>query len=133
MENLKYTPNYCEENVWQLCQHPQLEDMIKRVLFISSLSSNSPLQLQKSAQGEAPVWWDYHVILLASKKGHHSVYDFDTALPFPSSAQHYLTSTFQEVPTMKREDRPLFKVIEGQDYIANFHSYRAHIRDQNGE
>ena len=131
MENLKYTPNYCEENVWQLCQHPQLQDVTKRVLFISSLSRNSPLQLQKSAQGETPVWWDYHVILLASKDSRHSIYDFDSILPFPSEARHYLNSTFQEVPTMKPQDRPLFKVIEGQDYVANFDSDRSHMRDEN--
>lgn len=132
MKNLKYTPNYCEENIWQLCQHPDLKDAQRRVLFISSLSRNSPLHFQKSAQGEMPVWWDYHVILLASKDGHHSIYDFDTTLPFPSEAEQYLKSTFQEVPMMKADDRPLFKIIESDDYITGFHSDRQHMKDQEG-
>lgn len=133
MKNLKYTPNYCEENIWQLCQHPDLTDVLTRVLFISSLSRNSPLHFQQSSQGEMPVWWDYHVILLASKDGHHSIYDFDTTLPFPSVAQQYLKSTFQEVPMMKPDDRPLFKIVEGDDYISSFHSDRSHMRDADGQ
>lgn len=132
MTELKYTPNYCEENVWHLCQHPQLQDVTKRVLFVSSLSRNSPLQFQKSAQEDAPVWWDYHVILMTSSQKGHFIYDFDSTLPFPCEARKYLLETFQEVSTMKPEDRPLFKVIDGMEYVKGFHSDRSHMKDQSG-
>lgn len=132
MENLKYTANYCEENIWQLCQHPELLKQRNRVLFISSLSRNSPLHFQKSARGDAPVWWDYHVILLTSKADTHFIYDFDSTLPFPSEAEKYLSGTFQEVPTMKPDDQPLFKVIEAETYVLGFHSDRSHMKDQDG-
>ncbi|MEQ9301964.1 MAG: hypothetical protein RIF33_25515 [Cyclobacteriaceae bacterium] len=132
MTELKYTANYCEENIWQLCQHPELRDAVKQVLFVSSLSRNSPLQFQKSAQGGLPVWWDYHVILLASKGQHHQIYDFDTTLPFPCEAKQYLTSTFQDAEGMKPEDRPLFKIIDGLAYRESFHSDRKHMKDEEG-
>lgn len=132
MENLSYTANYCEENIWLLCQHPELEDAWKRVLFISSLSRNSPLHYQKSAQGDAPVWWDYHVMLLTSTGTKHYIYDFDSTLPFPSDAAHFLRSTFQHLTVMKPDDQPLFKIIEADDYISDFHSDRSHMKDQQG-
>ncbi len=132
MDELKYTANYCEENIWQLCQHPDLSDAVRRVLFVSSLSRNSPLHFQKSAQGDAPVWWDYHVILMTSIADAHFIYDFDSTLPFPTDAEKYLSGTFQDVPTMKPEDRPLFKVIDGLEYVRDFNSDRSHMRDANG-
>jgi hypothetical protein len=127
-------PNYCEENIWHLCQHADLLRVKKRVLFVSSLSRNTPLQFQKSALSEEqPVWWDYHVILWTSGIGKDFIYDFDSTLPFPCEANQYLTETFQEVSTMKSEDCPLFKIINANDYISGFHSDRSHMKDKDGQ
>ncbi|MEM8893950.1 MAG: hypothetical protein AAGC88_05175 [Bacteroidota bacterium] len=132
MTDLKYTANFCEENIWHLCQHPELSDFDKQVVFISSLSRNTPLQYQKSAQNGLPVWWDYHVILMTSKNSKHLIYDFDTTLPFPSKASEYLSKTFQDVTGMKSQDYPLFKIIRATEYVEQFHSDRLHMIDQSG-
>ncbi len=88
---------------------------------------------QKSGVDELPVWWDYHVILMVSKAEQHLIYDFDSSLPFPTEARHYLTNTFQKVSEMKIEEHPLFKIIEGQDYVQQFHSDRSHMKSEIGK
>lgn len=109
-----------------------MKDFDKQVVFISSISRNTPLQYQKSAKDGLPVWWDYHVILMASRHGKHLIYDFDTTLPFPSKASEYLSKTFQDVSGMKSKDRPLFKMIPSAEYVKHFHSDRSHMIDQSG-
>jgi len=128
----KYTANYCEENIWQLCQDPNLADYSKHVLFISNGSKNCPFYAQKSGHDNQPVWWDYHVVLLASRDGQHFVYDFDSTLAFPSSLKDYLDNTFPFSENWLTIDLPLFKAITAEDYINSFSSDRSHMKDMAG-
>jgi len=128
-DSFKYTANYCEENIWHLCQHPSLSGYSKQVLIISNSLKNCPFYAQKSAQGYSPVWWDYHVILLASKGGAHWLYDFDSTLPLPSSLNDYLNHTFPNSENWLQKDLPFFKAIPAEDYVSSFSSDRSHMID----
>jgi len=128
----KYTVNYCEENIWHLCQHPLLEGFSKNVLIISNSAKNCPFYAQKSAEGNLPVWWDYHVVLLATKDGVNFIYDFDSTLPFPSPLTDYLSQTFPNSDVWLSKDLPGFKVIDAAIYINKFYSDRSHMKDDSG-
>ncbi|WP_185974292.1 protein N-terminal glutamine amidohydrolase [Litoribacter populi] len=128
-----YTANYCEENIWHLCLHPSMEGLLKHVLIISNEEKKCPLYAQQSAHGNDPVWWDYHVVLLADKDGDQLIFDFDTTLTFPVSLQDYLKHTFPNSVNWLTEDLPLFKSIPAADYIRSFSSDRSHMKDVGGE
>ncbi|MBI1301115.1 MAG: hypothetical protein GC137_05585 [Alphaproteobacteria bacterium] len=130
LESFKYTANFCEENVWHLCQHPDLNTYAKTVLIISNHSRNCPLWHQQSSEGRNPVRWDYHVILLAASQKESFVYDFDSTLDLPTSLESYLSLTFQ---SDYKADQPFFKAIDSQDFIRFFSSDRGHMKDGEGE
>jgi len=132
LEGFKYTANYCEENIWHLCQHPSLVGYTKRVLIISNNAKNCPFYSQKSAVGDLPVWWDYHVVLLASKEGSNFIFDFDSTLQFPSPLSHYLNHTFPNSDLWLSKDLPSFKSIASEVYIKEFYSDRSHMKDSSG-
>ena len=131
-EAFKYTVNYCEENIWHLCQHPELHDFDKKVLIVSNSAKNCPFYSQKSGQDEQAVWWDYHVIMLASKDGSNMVYDFDSRLNFPCELTDYLERTFLNHPYWLEKDLPQFKAIEANTYTKAFFSDRSHMKDLHG-
>lgn len=132
IETFEYTENYCEENIWHLCQHPDLTDFTKKVLIVSNKSKNCPFLHQKSSIDQQAVWWDYHVILLASKSGINLVYDFDSTLALPSSLSDYLGLTFDEKTNWKASDFPTFKWIDAVVYTQTFFSDRSHMKDSEG-
>lgn len=132
IKTFEYTENYCEENIWHLCQHPDLSDFSKKVLIISNRSKNCPFLQQKSSIDQQAVWWDYHVILLASKSGINLVYDFDSTLALPSSLSDYLRLTFDEKTNWRVSDFPGFKSIEASVYVQTFFSDRSHMKDPEG-
>ncbi|MEX2513195.1 MAG: hypothetical protein WD398_09835 [Cyclobacteriaceae bacterium] len=127
----KYTKNYCEENIWHLCQHPDLEALDKKVLIISNETKNCPFWQQKSTADLGPVWWDYHVVLLALDSGIWSIYDFDSCLEFPISLVTYLHQTFL-LEIFRQEHLPFFKCLPATTYINSFSSDRSHMKDTEG-
>jgi len=133
LETFKYTANFCEENIWHLCQNPDLAAYAKTVLILSNSSRNCPLWHQRSAIGEEPVRWDYHVILLASSSEKSLIYDFDSTLELPSSLDEYLNLTFRPDSPTWEADKPFFKAIASGDFIRYFYSDRSHMIDGEGE
>lgn len=133
LENFKYTANFCEENIWHLCQNPDLAAYAKTVLILSNSSRNCPLWQQKSAIGQEPVRWDYHVILLVGPPEKSLIYDFDSTLHLPSPLDVYLNLTFRPDSSSWEEDKPFFKAIEAADYIRYFYSDRGHMIDGEGD
>ena len=129
IKTLKYTENYCEENIWQLCQHPDLKEFSKKVLFISNQSKNCIFHFQKPAIGNSPVWWDYHVVLLASQNNQCLIYDLDSTLNLPSELQDYIEKTFG---SPLDGNHPEFKVIDSDNYVTGFCSDRRHMQDPIG-
>jgi protein N-terminal glutamine amidohydrolase len=129
----KYTKNYCEENIWHLCQHPELAGFVKKVLFVSSTDKNCAFHFQKDSVDGAPVWWDYHVILYVSKNNTELIFDLDSSLNQPTPFQDYLRLTFQDLEGKKESSHPIFKAIDSEDYITGFFSDRKHMQNGNGE
>lgn len=129
LETFKYTANFCEENIWYLCQNPNLRAFVKTVLIISNSNRNCPLWHQKSAEGQEPVRWDYHVVLLASTPETSLIYDFDSTLDLPIPLGTYLELTFQ---SGYENEQPVFKAIDSHDFIHLFNSDRSHMKDQEG-
>lgn len=132
IKEFKYSENFCEENIWHLCQNPELEGFTKKVLIISNSNRNCSFRFQKSPNGDELVWWDYHVILLASKPELQLIYDFDSTLEFPSSLKNYLEATFQTEHIQEDKDLPGFKSIASEDFIHSFISDRGHMKDEQG-
>lgn len=130
LETFKYTANFCEENIWHLCQNPDLAAFIKTVLIISNGSRNCPLWHQKSAEGQEPVRWDYHVVLLASSPETSLIYDFDSTLDLPIPLHEYLVQTFQ---SEYEDEQPVFKAIDSHDFVHLFYSDRSHMKDGEGD
>ncbi|WP_194975490.1 protein N-terminal glutamine amidohydrolase [Aquiflexum lacus] len=129
----KYTKNYCEENIWHLCQHPELAGFVKKVLFVSSTDKNCAFHFQKDAVDGSPVWWDYHVILYVSKDNSELVFDLDSSLDQPTPLQEYLRLTFKDLDGKSESSHPKFKAIDSEDYISGFFSDRRHMKNGDGE
>jgi protein N-terminal glutamine amidohydrolase len=132
IKEFKYSANFCEENIWYLCQNPALESFSKRVLIVSNSKRNCPFRFQKSINNDEIVRWNYHVILFASKKGESLIYDFDSTLAVPLSGKKYLETTFHANGNWGESDEPYFKSINSKDYINTFFSDRSHMKDSVG-
>ena len=90
-------------------------------------------KFQKSINGDEVVWWNYHVILLATNSGSALIYDFDSTLPAPSTAQEYLSRTFDFSISEEVTDSPYFKIIDSDTYLDSFNSDRSHMKDSSGK
>lgn len=129
----KYCSRYCEENVWHLAQDPAFAERERVVAIISSYTSACLFWEQRACDPlDAPVWWDYHVILLV-RSDIWRVYDLDTALDFPTDAERYLRNTFRWQQVVPEDFRPRFMLFGGDEYVAKFASDRSHMRDAEGQ
>ncbi|CAG8479621.1 3127_t:CDS:2 [Paraglomus occultum] len=151
----KYTPNYCEENVYHLCHKflalsgSQLEEDDANgeitspasevyVVFITNEWSSIPLLRQRAGAGlnaEGFVCWDYHVILLYTEaengqKKRSWVYDLDTVLPFPCEFETYRRSALARFP--QRELQRKYRLIPAKTYLEVFASDRSHMLQEDG-
>ncbi len=134
-ESFLYTPFYCEENVWQLCQHPELALVDKRVVFISNHSRSCHFWSQRaSADATGSITWDYHVILICKTGTAASwqVWDLDTTLGMPVEVEHYIDETFRHASLTETPYHPLFKVLDAEKYVKTLSSNRSHMLDANG-
>ena len=132
IKEFKYSANFCEENIWHLCQNQALAHFSKKVLIVSNSTRYCPFRFQKSVNGDEIVWWNYHVILLASASESSLIYDFDSTLPVPLSGLEYMRKTFQLNENQNAINLPYFKVIGAEVYLSSFFSDRSHMKDSNG-
>lgn len=133
IRDFKYSANFCEENIWHLCQHDELAHFSKKVLIVSNSTRNCPFKFQKSINGDETVWWNYHVILLAYSKDSCFIYDFDSTLPVPMTGRAYLEMTFPQEEGWTPENYACFKAIDSADYLYSFLSDRSHMKDSEGK
>ena len=127
-----YTPYYCEENVWHLCQREQFVDSEPIVVFVGNEIRACPLWYQRASSLDQPVLWDYHVFLLCRDADFYwQVWDLDTLLGFPVNFEHYVDRTFGKV-LAGDVYAPNFRLIAAQEYQRVFSSDRAHMRDKSG-
>lgn len=130
-EAYNYAPFYCEENIWHLCQEAEFRAYDRSVVLISNPRSTCALWHQRARRAEnEPVLWDYHVIMLFKKKG-WKVFDLDTLLPTPTPVVEYLRGTFGEL-AVPDEFRPLFRVIDADEFVKVFSSDRSHMKNPDG-
>jgi protein N-terminal glutamine amidohydrolase len=131
ISRFRYTPLYCEENVWQLCDDPRVPGDDKQVVFISNAARRVAMWGQKAARDpHDPVVWDYHVILV-SRSQIWRVWDLDSALGLDVSFESWCSASF-EVSITPEAFRPQFRCIEADVYRTTFASDRRHMRLPDG-
>lgn len=129
-KGFEYAPFYCEENVWQLCRHPDLEGFEKEAVFISNPRRACLLWEQKASEMEgAPVCWDYHVILVVRRR-RWEVWDLDSRLGAPVDAGRYFERTFPPGPPWRLPVR--FRALAAEEFVSKFNSDRSHMRTAQG-
>ena len=134
-----YTSCYCEENVWKLCQMIQVKDPSlladTKVVFVSNFAKKVAFWCQKSGKDNknVPVVWDYHVILIHKGQKDWLTYDLDTTLDFPTSIEDYFMKSF--CPDIKKSSsyKPMFRVVDSEDFLEHFSSDRSHMKNKYGE
>ena len=131
--DFKYTPRYCEENIWQLAREDCFHGQETIVALISGHGPYRKLWFQSSAEYPgAPVLWDYHVILLSRQDG-WQVWDLDTTLCLPESASSYFSKTFLPANVDAEHSDVILRLMAAQDYVDNLSSDRSHMRLPSGD
>ncbi|MDT8451401.1 MAG: hypothetical protein RQ936_01495 [Gammaproteobacteria bacterium] len=125
-EDFLYQPYYCEENIWQLCHNEQFKN--SHVIFIASKDDAFPMLNQRvSAHPPKPVFWDYHVVLLARDE-RNQILDFDTRLQFCTDVAKYFSNSFMDNALLSVDEQPLFRLVPAGEYTAMFSSDRSHMK-----
>ncbi|HEY4116670.1 MAG TPA: hypothetical protein VGM56_02390 [Byssovorax sp.] len=140
---LPYQPFYCEENVWHACRAPRFAGRWPRAVFLSSAARAIVMWHQRAAPRlDAPVLWDYHVVLLVEAPW--QVWDVDSTLGAPLDAATYLARSFPYAAPRPDDDArswrrripaemaPRFRLVEAAELVARFASDRAHMRAPSG-
>lgn len=131
--DFEYTPYYCEENIWRLCQRTEFQHSKTFALFVSSDNGASPLWFQRAAPTpHEPIVWDYHVIMLEGERENARIWDLDTTLGCPLSARAYLRNTFAPPGELPPGYEPWFRMVEKEILLETFASDRSHMKDKNG-
>ncbi|MBI2572121.1 MAG: hypothetical protein HYV63_34355 [Candidatus Schekmanbacteria bacterium] len=130
---LRYQPYYCEENIWHLSADESFAECCTRVCLVTNDLHSCPLWRQRLAEApDLPVWWDYHVFLLAWDAGKWEVWDPDSVLPFPVDAHGYTALTFGAAAWLPPRFLPRFRIVDATTFRAAFASDRAHMRAADG-
>jgi len=125
-----YTAFYCEENIQRLDQGPNLAQETRHVVFISNPARTCPLWAQRAAADpEGPIFWDYHVVLVTGGDEPH-VWDLDSRLRPPTSAERWLKATFPLAGALQPSLAPRFRVVDSETFQATFSSDRSHMQGQ---
>lgn len=133
----KYTPCYCEENVWKLCadvRDSQAKELpYCYVVFVSNDKRTVPLWRQRAGKEEEKlVIWDYHVLFLYAPDDRCLVYDLDSELPFPTHFHKYVTETFRTDHILNPDYFRYFRVLPAAVFLQNFSSDRRHMKRPDG-
>jgi hypothetical protein len=128
----RYTPYFCEENVWWLAQSLIDEGMAPaqlEVLLFASPGAGVLLRQQRLAPPGELLQWDYHVVLLCRGGDGDGdwIFDFDSRLPFPSVAGDYLRETFPDQAGLPATLRTRVRRIPAAAYLRRFWSDRKHM------
>lgn len=123
-----YTPYYCEENIWHLCEHAAFP-FPTWVVFIFNPQREFAIWEQKLADPGRALIWDYHVIQVSLQNNSLRVYDFDTRLSWGIDFRRYLESAF---PNFDYPDSliPIFRFEKSDAFKKNFKSDRRHMKQE---
>jgi hypothetical protein len=127
-----YQPYWCEENIWQLAQSPDVVGDERLVLVITGVQGVACWHQKAGDEGQ-PVLWDYHVVLAThDPRARWQLWDLDGRLGYPVPAETWLRTTFPFPETVPARFQPRFAVIPAADYVQKLGSDRAHMRDARG-
>lgn len=124
-----YTSCYCEENIallaQRLLQMPTEQPSAFYIVFISSAVKAVPMWNQRSGKDnpDVPVLWDYHVVLLQKRSplnGGSLIYDYDTTLAFPISADEYIELSFRPSISIRPEYKQLSPMQQPFLFVSNY-------------
>lgn len=129
LSDVRYQPFYCEENVFHLCGHDAFRGRRAHAVVISGSLGGFVMWHQRAARSpKAPLFWDYHVILLAEDPW--EAWDLDTTLGLPFPADAYLRRSFH--PGVPPDLLPIFRLVEAELFVATLASDRSHMRGPDG-
>ena len=130
---LDYQPFFCEENIWRLNRHPILVNSPREVVFIASAAGATPLfGMRASPNVNEPIFWDYHVILLEHGTPHKRVWDLDSVHGTPLDALQWFQHSMPDCRQLPEPYHPMFRLIDGEAYEADFSTDRSHMLDASG-
>lgn len=101
-------------------------------MFIFSDGGAVPMWQQRAGEGENPIFWDYHVVVVV-ETDETWVWDLDHRGPFPQQLHAYLNTSFPNAENWPLELQPIFRLTPSKAYRANFSSTRAHMLDEQGQ
>jgi hypothetical protein len=128
-----YAPFWCEENIWHLAADPRVGEGAREVVLLTGAGGLVACWEQRAArQADAPVVWDYHVVLAVRTADGWQVWDLDSLAGCPVSAERWLAATFPLPAQVRPDFQPRFLVMPAGDWRRDFHSTRAHMRDAHG-
>jgi len=128
--DLPYQPFWCEENAWQVCQDPRVPG--RRHALIVTGEANVAVWAQRAAPAGMPVAWDYHVLVFAESDGVWTAWDPDCVHGPVLPAARWLAVSFPCPERVPAGLQPRFRLVEGEEYVANLRSDRSHMRDARG-
>jgi hypothetical protein len=132
-ENFLYRSCYCEENIWHLAREEWFRELETVVVIVSGEGRYRRFWFQANAESpDAPVYWDYHVILLAYDKDWW-VWDLDTRLGLPVLADIYFRKTFLPQSIDITRNDVILRLISAEEYVSKLSSDRAHMKLPSGE
>jgi hypothetical protein len=129
-KTFRYTPFFCEENVWWLVRSLLANGLRAerlQVLLFSNRMQSILLTNQRRGDDGRPVIWDYHVVLRARIDAQDWVFDLDTRLAFPAALDAYLSGTFPVQSLLPERYRTWVRSIAAISYLAHFYSDRSHM------
>lgn len=128
-----YQPFWCEENIWHLTADPQVGAGERWVALLTGISGHLACWGQRAAAtAEAPVLWDYHVVLMVQDTT-WQVWDLDARRGCPLPAITWLATTFPEPGRIRPAFRPRCLFLPAASYHSQLTSDRAHMRDGHGQ
>lgn len=128
-----YTPYYCEENVFHLCSDPTLPASTRAAIVVSNALRRVAVAHQRAApNADAPIIWDYHVLLAAWSVEGWAIWDLDTTLGLPVPLDLYLRASFAYPEGFAPPFDARFRVIPAAQYRSTLCSDRSHMREASG-
>jgi hypothetical protein len=129
----RYTPFYCEENIWWLAQDPQLAASTREVVFVTNAQRTVAVFGQRAGRGpHKGIVWDYHVVLAVHAPGGAQIWDLDCIHGAPLPAAQWLAASFPAIDALPGELRPRFRVVPADELVATFSSDRSHMKLRGG-
>jgi hypothetical protein len=102
------------------------------VLVVTGASAEVACWHQKAGGADAPILWDYHVVLAARAGAAWSIWDLDGRLGAPVAARAWLGTTFPLPALVPARHQPRFEWIAADEYVRGFGSDRSHMRTPDG-